>query len=845
MIFICCKDARRTDVQAHPTLNGIDFLEVLDDKAMPVAERQTTLFLHLLKPIPADAILKVNVLIKGGDRIKNIGIVSVLPVLDSPVASPPGGSTKEWAVKVTESGDFSIYTLCLVQDNKLESPVPFAGFDQVMACVDFSFKVACEKDFDCKPALDCPPESPELPDINYLAKDYASFRQLMFDRIALLAPSWKERNPADLGVVLVELLAYTADYLSYKQDAVATEAYLGTARKRSSVRRHARLVDYFMHDGCNARTWIQIRVEDPLLITKFDNNELPLTRILSKIQDMPAFLSAEQAQFAILNGAQVFEPLHNCDLFPEHNEMYFHTWGSESCCLPKGATHATLTGHFRSLKINDILILAEKCDPETGVEADADSHKRHPIKITKIVSLYDGLYADGANPLGLPITEIHWHTQDALPFPLCINSETIEHIGVAWGNILLADHGLTLNDHKGPSSLFPDTVPEIRLSYTPDSDGSFCEDKKTENLPLRYRPYLKQVPLTQAAAFDRAKSPSALGDMTWDMRTVMPTIRLIDHANIPWKPERDLLNAGVNSKNFVVETESDGISYFRFGNGEQGELPETGEQFKAIYRIGNGKKGNLGANSLLHIYTTDPNLVTAGDSIKKVWNPLSAKGGTEAESMESVRQYAPEAFRTQLRAVTNADYEYFAQKVNPEVQRAAATLRWTGSWRTVFLTIDRFNGLDIDPPFENVLRSDLEAYRMAGFDLEVDGPLYVNLEIVINACIKPGFRVGDVKNALFEVLSNRVLYNGSKGVFHPDNFTFGQPVYLSRLYAAAQSVDGISSINIVTLRKQGDTINTVPETGVFTLGRREIARCDNDPNFPERGVIKINIKNNA
>ena len=36
----------------------------------------------------------------------------------------------------------------------------------------------------------------------------------------------------DVGVMLVDLLAYVGDQLSYYQDAVATEAYLGTARQR-------------------------------------------------------------------------------------------------------------------------------------------------------------------------------------------------------------------------------------------------------------------------------------------------------------------------------------------------------------------------------------------------------------------------------------------------------------------------------------------------------------------------------------------------------------------------------------------------------------------------------------
>ena len=48
-------------------------------------------------------------------------------------------------------------------------------------------------------------------------------------------PAWTERNPADLGIALVEMLAYVGDALSYQQDAIATEAYLGTARRRVSV----------------------------------------------------------------------------------------------------------------------------------------------------------------------------------------------------------------------------------------------------------------------------------------------------------------------------------------------------------------------------------------------------------------------------------------------------------------------------------------------------------------------------------------------------------------------------------------------------------------------------------
>ena len=83
----------------------------------------------------------------------------------------------------------------------------------------------------------------------------------MLDRMSLLVPDWVERTPADVGVALVETLAYVADELSYRQDAVATEAYLATARRRTSLRRHARLVDYVVHEGSNARAWVRVFVD--------------------------------------------------------------------------------------------------------------------------------------------------------------------------------------------------------------------------------------------------------------------------------------------------------------------------------------------------------------------------------------------------------------------------------------------------------------------------------------------------------------------------------------------------------------------------------------------------------
>ena len=250
MIYFCCDEKRRKAVGAKPGLNGIDFLEVLDSEALPLDQRQRMLFIHFLKAAGLPALKPENICFEGGERVRDVSATKVTVDATAP---------KVLVVTVNQPGDFSTYTLRLARSRT--DPARLDGFDPQLSAVDFSFKVECPTDFDCKPGQVCPPETLPAPEINYLAKDYASFRRLMLDRLASLMPDWAERNPADLGVTLIELLAYVADRLSYRQDAIATEAYLGTARRRISVRRHARLVDYHMHDGCNARTWLHVRLD--------------------------------------------------------------------------------------------------------------------------------------------------------------------------------------------------------------------------------------------------------------------------------------------------------------------------------------------------------------------------------------------------------------------------------------------------------------------------------------------------------------------------------------------------------------------------------------------------------
>jgi predicted phage baseplate assembly protein len=326
------------------------------------------------------------------------------------------------------------------------------------------------------------------------------------------------------------------------------------------------------------------------------------------------------------------------------------------------------------------------------------------------------------------------------------------------------------------------------------------------------------------------------------MRDVKPRINLtstLDTDTTPWSVQRDLLQSGKFDAHFVLETENDGSALIRFGDDLQGLEPDPGtestpHEFVADYRVGNGVSGNIGADSLAHIVTNQGN-------ITELRNLLPAQGGVERESMADVRKNAPQAFRTQERAVTQEDYAEVAER-NPGIQDAEATFRWTGSWHTVFMTVDRDGGLEVEDDFKDEVVDHVERYRMAGYDLNVDGPRYVPLQIEMLVCVKPEYFRSDVKQDLLDVFGNGMTRDGQRGVFHPDNFSFGQTVYLSPLYAAAMKVSGVQSVHIINFQRQNEITDPAPlDDGKLDLDRLEISRLDNDPNFAERGVFNLQM----
>ncbi|MEZ4295097.1 MAG: putative baseplate assembly protein [Polyangiaceae bacterium] len=806
-------------------LNGADLVLVADQRPLLSQRlRQRVVFLRLANPFGVTDLTAANLSIQGGARVPDVAVRWAWPlsdiasVVDAELTAQERtgllafateraarGDAASWLVICTEErGDFSLYTLRISGD-----PL----FDVLLSAITINFKIDCATQLDCKEEAPCVTAPPAAPVLDYLTRDFAGFRRLLADRMSVLGAVGPDASPAGVMSVLVELIAARADQLAYAQDAVATEAYLHTARLRPSVRRHARLLDYRLHEGVNARAFVHL-VAAPGVdrAGPVEAGDLFLTRIGES-----ALLAPSVLEQTLPPETQVFRALLPLRRLAEvQNAIEIYAWGEEELCLPRRTTRCTLVDPGRALLLarGDLLVLEATVSASTGAEEDADPALRHVVRLTKDpVPLTDPL-------MELEVLDIEWDAEDALPFDLPV-LRSGSALAVARGNVVLVDHGR-------PASEVVALVPW-------GSQG-------------RVHARLRERGLTFATP-----APDA-GDMAWTAtaaarqspRDALPDLSLAASDGTVWRPQKDLLASDRSAAEVWVEMESDARAWVRFGDGTVGRAPPSEGTMVASYRTGNGALGNVGAEAIAHLLSTR----IPDTDLARARNPLPALGGVDPESLDVARSSAPYAFRTQERAVTLADWAEVAKR-HREVQRAVARLHWTGSWHTVRVHIDRVEGRPVDDAFIEEMTAFLDRYRLAGYDLEVAGPVHVPLDIVLSICVAAGAWADAVAGALRAAFGTGYLQDGTRAFFHPDNFTFGDSVFLSQVVARAMDVPGVrwvdtrAAVSGNRFRRWSSSMPDALGSGVLPMGPLEIARCDSDPNAPEHGRIVFHVEGGA
>lgn len=826
----CRNERRRALVRCDKELNGLDYLEVSPD------QRALTVF--FLDKAPHDLKLG-NLRIVGGRRITDIRVTGFEVCTNQ---DPERDDCL--VVHLDRPGDYSCYRLEIVVADEYGQPTAarHPRFDPRYYRLEFSFKVDCPTGLDCLSAP-CPPPAWPHPEIRYLARDFESFTDLLLDRMALLIPCWRERSAADLYVALLEVLAYVGDRLSYQQDAIATEAYLSTARLRTSVRRHARLVDYRMHEGAAARVWVVIESSSDL---EFATTPVAfITDVSSALAGAKPIMKPEQLQRLPAESYLWYEPVSAdpVTILAARSTICFYTWGDTECCLATGATSASLVDKRTdsgdsalALQPGDVLVFEEVMGPHTGKKGDADPTHRHAVRLTEVACCTDPLTGAG-------VVEITWDSADALPFALCLSAIgpppgccLLTDVSVAHANVVLADHGRCRDEDLG-------AVPTVS-SQPPCADG--CPDPPARQA-ARFRPTLAGTPVTYQAPYDLCGPAAAVA--TVDPRAATPQLTLTSTTgrtcDATWVSRRDLLDSGPGDRHVVAEIDDEAVAGLRFGDDTLGRAPAAGEKFTAHYRVGNGPVGNVGPEAIRHVVC---DTVFSGADVT-VRNPLAAVGGSAPEPVGDVKKFAPHAIhRDRRRAITATDYaELTMRDFAAAVQRATAELRWTGSWYEARVGVDSLGAFDPDQDLLDAIDDRLQTYRRIGHDVAVAPAVVVGLEVAMQICVADGYRRSEVERTVRARLGSHRLPDGTRAMFHPDAVSFGATVAASTLVASVAAVAGVTSARVTRLRRYGQ-VNVLPDAddvpggGLLPLGPCEIPRLDNDPAAPEHGVLTLDLR---
>ena len=806
-------DRRQHLLSAGASWNGIDYVEV-------ATADELTLRVHFLNQVPVQGTLITEagsppastppVTISGGEVITNI---AVKPIDEASAWSVDQEDRPVLTVTVQAPGDFSAYQLSVAS----------TVLDPYFAAVAFSFKANCPSTLDCAaPALSCPP--PELLNVgvDYLAKDFESFVQALSEFSTQRYPAWLERSEADVGMVIMEVLAAVADELSYLQDRIAGESLLRTATQPLSLLRLARLVDYEPAPAAVATVLLQFEVTAGTTAITTPVHCQALSAGGGMIDFEVGDGLADPATGAPAMLAYPVDPRWNRFTSTRAGNLVPYWWDESQGCLMTGATQFDILGVGFGLGDSQQILI------DTAGAAAADAPTRE-IVVTS------GVPREISDPVfQVAVTRVTLAAPTTLDHDLARTQYA--------GNLVPATQGLRTTETfaipPGPGG--PDG---LALALVRNGANWTPEDPVPD-----YRYCLASGPLAWiATAQDDADTPV----------TASPEIVLLEDPDAaepaPWAWARWLLDAAAADNVFTLTPEqyspvltAGGATWFdydggggttiRFGNGVFATLPNPGTTFQASYRVGGGRSGNVPADTITAVVAGP-----APSQVSACTNPFPATGGADAETARQIRDRAPVQFSANLlRMVRTLDYVQAAQSL-PWVQQAGTSFRWTGSWLTA-LTAANPSAAE-QPTLAEVseLTDLLNRRRLAGYESYVLPPRYVSVDLQITLCASAAYFSRDVQTAVVAALRPGPLPGGSTGFFDHSHWAFGAPLESSALLAAVQSCTGVEGVTQVQYRQRGFLADWAPLPETVSIAADQVLRVDDDPSRPDAGSLSVTV----
>ncbi len=255
----------------------------------------------------------------------------------------------------------------------------------------------------------------------------------------------------------------------------------------------------------------------------------------------------------------------------------------------------------------------------------------------------------------------------------------------------------------------------------------------------------------------------------------------------------NILNINSTSEIYLIQEVQDEKYELLFGDGYFGKKLDNGAIITVTYIVTDGKDGNGASNFSFSGRFLDANNAVVIPSGSITVNTVSAAAnGSDIESVDSIKYFAPRIYSSQYRAVTARDYEAIIQSIYPNTESVAVVGGEEldpPQFGNVLISIKPKNGDFVSDFDKQTILSKLKNYSLTGINqqivdlkvlyVEIDSAIYYNNPQVTN--------VNDLKTKVISTLNTFASSNINK---------FGGRFKYSKVCQTIDNVDNAITSNI-------------------------------------------------
>jgi hypothetical protein len=292
-----------------------------------------------------------------------------------------------------------------------------------------------------------------------------------------------------------------------------------------------------------------------------------------------------------------------------------------------------------------------------------------------------------------------------------------------------------------------------------------------------------------------------------------------DGLGIEYSIVDNIINVDSNSRIYLLQEVQDEQYQLLFGDGLIGKKLGTGTSndgnlITAHYIVTGGKEGNGVRNFAFsgRLESSDGNILNVGDV--SVTTVQESQNGSEIESIDSIKYFAPKIYSAQSRAVTARDYEAIIKNIYPDTESVAVVGGEEldpPEYGTVSISIKPKNGTFVSDFNKSRILSQLKQYSISGINQKIKDLkiLYVELDSSVY--------YDSAKISTSESLKTRVINSLTSYSNSVDLNAFGGRFKYSKVQQVIDNTDSAITSNISRIRIRRDLRALINQFGQYEI----------------------------